>query len=113
LFDDPAQKGNSSRTLAAKDTAFRPPDEIIRIAVSLAMPHIGASDRALPKAVDHFLSREISPPLLEVAFVFGFIEHDGFAVHVPIEDGPPKIGHCRPVLNARMRDRRLRVVVKL
>src|SRR5262249_43518110 len=76
---------------AAERSAFRPPDEVVWVAVRLAVAHVGPGDGSLPEPVHHLLRAEVAPALLEVPLVLHLVENDRLTVYIAVENGPAEV----------------------
>src|ERR1035438_4449648 len=98
---------------AMQHAALGPPENIVRVEISLAVPHIRAVRHPKPEAVRHLARRDIAPPLGNVAFILALVEDQWLSeVGAPLGDigeiiamyadvGDPWLGRSQdvPVLN--------------
>ena len=63
---------------SVKHTAVRPPQNIILIHISFPMSGISASAGSFPETSHHFLWRNITPAVLNIAFVCDLIQYNRF-----------------------------------
>ena len=106
LFQEITQEADALPGFAAQFPALRPPDQIFRMRIGFAMAGIAAACDCDPEAMHQLFSRQVAPRLDDVAFIFGLVVDDRFAIGL----APFLRALHVPVLNAGMGDPRLAMI---